>query len=52
MRNASQTGAESPDERTLMLNWTYRDRPFAYARTVRNATYNTFRSKHVTSPPT
>jgi len=51
MRNASQTGAESPDERTLMLNWTYRDRPFAYACTVRNATYNTFRSKHVNITP-
>ncbi|WP_067050616.1 hypothetical protein [Methanofollis ethanolicus] len=42
----SRTGAKNSDERTLTLNWTYRDRQFVYACTVKNATYNMFRSKN------
>ncbi len=47
----SGSAAQEVDERTLTLNWTYRDRQFSYACTVKNATYNTFRSNYVDITP-
>ena len=35
--------SQAEDEKTLMLNWTYRDRPFSYTTVITNATYDAFR---------
>lgn len=35
--------AEGEDEKILELNWTYRDRSFAYTGVIANATYDAFR---------